>query len=236
MKNTTYLFVLLLSANSFGGAYLDFGIGAQHRMLQGDSLSYKSNQSAIVDFNLGYAWKKWDLALDASYSFGRQKDLPLNYTTTQIKDDFNMHGFKVGPTFKYHVTSKSGKWDIVPFAGAFFDYTVFENTAELVDQTTGEREDKAHETWGYGGKVGLEFKKLTPESSWADSVNYKLFASYTKYRDIEGDYVDGSRIVEYKGDTPDNLHDYSVGLTIGFSIGEKLGKKVWNSAKSIANL
>ncbi|EQC49832.1 hypothetical protein, partial [Bacteriovorax sp. DB6_IX] len=90
--------------------------------------------------------------------------------------------------------------------------------------------------WGYGGKLGVEFKKLTPDSSWADSVNYKLFASYTKFRDIEGDYQSGNTVKEYRGDTPDNLEDYSIGLSVGFSIGDKLAKKVWNSAKKVAEM
>jgi len=235
MKKTSYLMMLLFCSNSFAGGYIDFGLGAMHRSLDGDKLSYDSNQSFLVETGIGYAWKKFDIALEGSYSVGRQSDMILDYGDSAfIKDDFNMHSFNVGPTLKYHMKSISGKWDVVPFIGGFYNYTAFENSVDLKDNTTNETEDKSHESLGYGGKLGVEFKQLTPNSSWLESVNYKLFTSYTKYKDIEGDYLDNGVLKEYKGDTPDNLFDYTVGFSIGLSIGEKLSNKLLNSVKKIS--
>lgn len=236
MKKNTILLAFLVSTQTFAGTYLDLGLGILHRNLEGDQQSYKSHSGALTELSLGYSWDKWDLALDGSYSIGRQKGMKFIYPVATIDDDFNMSSVNVGPTLKYHIKSESGNWEYVPFVGAFYSYTVFQNSKELVDDLRNEKEDNSQETWGYGGKLGVEFKKLTPDSSWADSVNYKLFASYTKFRDIEGDYQSGNTVKEYRGDTPDNLEDYSIGLSVGFSIGDKLAKKVWNSAKKVADL
>ena len=232
MKKLSYLLLGLVSVNSFAGAYVDLSLGAMHRQLDGDKLSYQDSQAITSEISVGYAGKKWDLGIDTLYSISRAQNLKLNYGETEIRDDFNWHSINIGPTLKYHVISKSGKWDLVPFVGAFYNHTVFENSAKL--KGSNESEDKSHETWGYGGKLGMEFKKLTPSSSWAESVNYKVYGTYTKYRDVEGDYIVGNNVEEYKGDTPDNLHDYAVGFSVGFSIGDKLWKKTKSAAKTLA--
>ena len=66
---------------------------------------------------------------------------------------------------------------------------------------------------------------MIENSSWLESINYKVFASYTKYRGTDADYQSAGRILEYEGDTPDNLKDYSLGFLVSFSFGDKVFSK-----------
>ena len=225
MKFITLLAVLL-PISSWGSAYFDLSGGVLHNQLKGDSGSYKASQSFASEVSIGNRWEKWDLSLDGLYSIARQKELSFSYGKSQVKDDFNWHSISVGPTLKYHIQSESGNWSWAPFVGVFYNHTSFDNSSEFRDSTTGHEEDNSHEAWGYGAKLGVHFKTYTKDSSWLESVNYKLFGSYTKYRKSEADYLNStSNISEYKGDTPDNLHNYSVGVMVGLTIGDKLYKK-----------
>lgn len=225
MNMTKLITLVTLSSTAVAGAYVDFSAGGLYRQLEGDSRNYEAAPSFATEISIGYKWENWDLAIDTNYSIARQKDFAFSYGSVELKDDFNWHSLSAGPTLKYHINSQSGSWSWAPFVGAHFNVTALDNSKKLTDQTTGEKEDFGQETWGYGGKLGVEFKNYTPKSQWLEAVNYKIYASYTKYRETEGDYSDGSRLVEYNGDTPDNLYDYSAGVLVGFSLGDKLFKK-----------
>lgn len=216
-------FVLPISA--FADIYVDLSGGVFHKQPKGDSGSYKGRQSLASEVSLGHKWDKWDFSIDGLYSIGRQKDFEFTYGAGTIKDDYNWHNISIGPTLKYHIEAKSGDWSWAPFLGVFYNHTNFDNSSKLRDSNTGEMEDNSHEAWGYGGKLGVQFKTHAKDSSWLESVSYKIFGSYTKYRESEGDYNNGNSLAEYKGDTPDNLIDYSVGVMVGLSLGDKLYTK-----------
>ncbi|ATH08892.1 hypothetical protein BIY24_13330 [Halobacteriovorax marinus] len=223
------LTLLLFSLPSWAGGYLELSGGVLHKQLKGDSKSYKSSQSFLTEASLGHQWVNWDFSLDTMYSIGRQKDFNFSYLQSANGDDYNWHSVSVGPTLKYHIYSESGTWSWAPFAGVFYNHTSADNSAKFTDLTTGKTEDNSHESWGYGGKLGVQFKQYTQSSSWVESISYKVFGSYTKYRKTEGDYLKNNRILEFKGDTPDKLHDYSVGVSVGFAIGDKLFSKAKNA-------
>lgn len=220
-------FVLPISA--FANVYVDLSGGLSHSQLKGDSGSYKGRQSLASEVSLGHKWENWDLSIDGLYSIGRQKDFEFTYGAGTIKDDFNWHTVSIGPTIKYHIEAKSGNWSWAPFLGVFYNHTSLDNSSKLRDSNTGEMEDNSHEAWGYGGKLGVQFKQFTPESSWLESVNYRIFGSYTKFRETEGDFISNGSVAEYKGDTPDNLYDYMIGFTVGIEIGDKLFSKAKRS-------
>jgi len=215
----------LMSFSAYGSAYLELGGGVQHRMLDGDNGNYKSNQSLATEASIGYRFENFDLALDGLYTYGRQKDFSYNYAGVTSNDEFNWHSVSVGPTLKYHIKSQSGTWAWAPFAGVFYNHTSLDNSGKLTDSTTGLKEDNSHKAWGYGGKLGVQFTQFKPESKILESVNYKIYGSYTKYRGTEGNYIIGGALREYDGDTPDNLTDVSVGFLVSFSFGDKLYQK-----------
>lgn len=219
------IILALTSLPTMAGGYVDLGLGGLYRQLEGDSLSYKGNPNAAGEFSLGYMGEKWDFGIDGLYTYGRQKDLNFRYTSNQVADDFNWHSFSVGPTVKYHIKSASGDWTYAPFVGVFYNSATAKNSVDLRDGLTGKVEDNSSESWGYGGKLGVQLKNFRNQSTWLEAINYKVFASYTKYRGTEGDFISGNRLYEYDGDSPDNLTDYSIGFTVGFSLGDKLFQK-----------
>lgn len=236
MKKKIYLLLLLFPLQTYASLYFDLSGGVLRRELSGDTESYKGQNSLASEFSIGYNWGNWDLALDATYAIGRQKDYSVTYrSNTTIIDDFNWQSFNVGPTLKYHVIGATGNWSYAPYIGLFYNRTDLGNSAKFRDPTTGKKEDLGQETWGYGGKLGVQFKTFTPDNSWLDAVHYKVFTSYTRYRGTEAEYVTGTTLNRYDGDTPDKLSDISVGFMVGVSFGDKVFKKAKQAVARIAD-
>ncbi len=222
------LFSFLL-ASAHAGFYLDLSGGVLHRELNGDTGNYKSSQSFGSEFSVGHIWKNWDFALEGTYTIGRQKNLSQTFGGTTITDDYNWQGFFVGPTLKYHVLSSSGNWSWAPFAGVYYNNSSFDNSADfrVTNTTYDSTYDNDQEMWGYGAKLGVQFKQFMKNSSWLDAVTYKVFGSYTRHRETEVDYINGSNVLTtYNDNTPDRLNDLSIGLLVGMSFGEKTFSKV----------
>ena len=78
---------------------------------------------------------------------------------------------------------------------------------------------------GPTAETGLQPLAQVSYDNLKNEISSKIFGSYTKYRESEGDYANGTSLSEYKGDTPDNLKDYSVGIMVGLSLGDKLFSK-----------
>ena len=227
LKNSV---VICLSNLVLASPYVDLSGGLMHRDFGGDVNSYKSQQSLLAGGAIGYKWKNFDFAIDGLYSIGRQKGLGFNLGDASIdRDDYTWHSIDVGPTLKYHMKMKSSNWTYAPFVGVFYNHSIATNSAKLRDSVTNEVEDLENVLWGYGAKIGVEYQKATPESTWMESINYKFFAAYTRYIGLETEYLDGGSITKYNGDVPDKLMDYSVGFTVGISLGEKLFKKTKNT-------
>ncbi|MCR9205361.1 MAG: hypothetical protein NXH75_12335, partial [Halobacteriovoraceae bacterium] len=198
--------------------------------------NYKAQNALASEISIGYSWGGWDLGLDATYTLGRQKDFSFSYgNNNNFIDDFNWHSFNVGPTLKYHVVSNDSTWSYAPFIGTFYNKTALGNSVEFRDQATGEKEDFGQETWGYGGKLGVQFKSYTPDSTWLEAVQYKIFSSYTKYRKTNGYFQNGTTINEFRGNTPDKLEDISIGIMVGFSLGDKIFTKAKKAVTRIAD-
>ncbi len=222
----------LISANVYGSVYFDLALGGVYKDLKGETNSYKAAPGAAGEFALGLKGERWDFGIETMYSYGRQKDLVLNYNSTPIRDDFNWHNFSIGPTIKYQLKTSSEKYSYIPFVGVFVNHASFTNRVDLRDDITNRTEDADHDILGYGGKFGFMIKQATGDDSWLDSINYKFYGSYTKHQKMEGDYKENGRILEYKGNSPDKLSDISVGFLVGFTVGDKL----WNRTKAAVGL
>ena len=236
MKIKTLLTLSLLSTSTLASVYVDLSGGALRKEISGDNGSYKGQNAFTSEVSLGYAWDNFDLSIDANYSIGRQKDFSFSFggNPTQT-DDFNWQSFNVGPTLRYHIKSDESNWSYAPFIGVFYNSSDLSNSAEYLDPATGDHEDNGQELWGYGGKLGLQFKNYRPQSSVLEAINYKVFASYTKYRETEAKYLAGGNVRQYSSDTPDNLEDISVGFMVGVSFGDKLFKKTKQAVSRLAN-
>jgi hypothetical protein len=217
---------------SWSQAYINLSLGAMNKQLEGKSEDYRAHQSFAGEVSLGHSWQNWDLALDTSYSVGRQKETNITYNDNKMMDDFNWQSVNVGPTIKYHFTSETDIWSWAPFLGGYFNYSHFGNSGDLYDAQRNEHDEIDNEVYGYGGKLGVEFKKNLTSSNWLESLNYKLYASYTKYRKVEGNFQSGDRIAIYKGDMPDKLHQYAIGVMVGVRFGDK----VYQKAKRVVGL
>ncbi len=227
MKNKLILAAFLMTNMTYAGFYTDISGGVIHRELDGDSGNYQSSQSFGTELSIGHQWENWDLALEGVYSVGRQKNFSQTVNQANVNDDFTWQAINVGPTLKYHIESESGKWSWAPFIGIHFNKTGLDSSAAFRDSLTNEVEGYDPEMWGYGGKLGVQFKQKV-ETSWLDAISYKVFASYTQYEKTELDYPSNNRIVKYDDNTPDKLKDYSLGLLVGFSFGEKTFSSIKN--------
>ena len=215
----------LFTSMTFAGPYLELSAGGSFAKTEGDQLSYENRKSLMTEVSLGHQWQAWDLSLDGSYSIGRQKNFIIPYDNNQIQDDFNVHRFNIGPTIKYHIKGDDSNWSWAPFLGLYVNHTNVENSSELSGENIVKDKDNSHELFGYGAKLGVVFKQYTPESKYIESINYRIFSSYTDYSDVEGSYVSGSEVKEYDGNIFDSLKDYSVGFSIGVSFGDKIIRK-----------
>lgn len=223
-------FVFLMTYTSFSQAsvFVDLSLGAALRDMQGDKESYKNNISLNGSGAVGLRGERFSIAAELSALIGRQKKMKFNYGEATINDDFNWFTVNVGPTLKYHMTSSESSWEKSPFIGLFYSYSEFTNNKDFTDPLTGRESDLEHDIWGYGAKVGMQFSKTRPETSFLDSINYNIYLAYTKHRRVDGDYVFEDKLKEYDAENSDNLQDYTLGLTVGFTFGDH----IWTKTKS----
>jgi hypothetical protein len=231
MNYILFMALLVFSFNAQGTLFFDLSLGGVYKDLKGDSNSYNATLGPMAEASVGLKGERWDFKLEGSYSYGRQKDLTLNYDSVLIRDDFNWHNMTLGPTLNYRFASTEKGTLYSSFGGLFVNYASFTNRIDLRDEFSNRSEDADHDMLGYGVKLGLMMSKPTREGSWIDSINYKVYGAYTKHQSIEGDYFFDGRVRDYKGNTPDNLSDISIGFLVGFSIGEN----IWNKAKSMVS-
>lgn len=228
-RNIIIMLFMGFTLNSY--SYVDIGIGVGARSLMGDR-NYKEAPTALAELAVGHRGESWDFSVEGQLSVNRQKDFAFSYDGTNQQDDFNWLQFQIGPTIKFHVQGDDPKSSWAPFIGVHYARAGLSNSSNLRDLTTGDRKDYEHELWGYGGKLGVQWTRKS-DSTFLESINYKVFATYTKYRGMEGDYQNGNRISEYDGDPSDNLSDTSINFLVSFSYGDKVFQKLKNKLSSL---
>lgn len=228
MKTIIYIILFSFFSQTLeASVFLEASVGGSLRDLKGDQKSYDNSFAGTGEAALGFKGERWRYSLESSALFGRQGRMTFDYEDTVVDDEFNWLTFRVGPTLAYEIKSRDSDWSYIPFVGVFYSHSNFTNSVDLTDDQTGRTEDSEHQSQGVGTKIGVNFETPTASDSWFDGVQYRIYASYSKHGDFEGDYKDEGRIKEFKGDTPDNLEDYSIGFSIGLSLGDKL----WNKTK-----
>lgn len=223
------LVYFVISANAFASAGVSLLGGIGLRQADGDKNSYQSAQGIGFEVGFDYDWDQWGFSLESQYMIMRQKAMVIDYGGQRLRDDFTYHAVSLAPVVRRYIHFGQGDWLWAPFIGPQIAFSSFQNSVEFTDQSTHKSEDLENQNWGYGIKLGVLFKQQRPSSKWIENINYKIAGSFVKYRKTEGNFLQNGRISEYKGDTPDNLEDYSISLLVGISLGEK----IWNRIKNV---